>query len=294
MLALTVILIIYAYRKDQGMMRERIILGLTMSSAIYSAICIVPLQAYEPDCNSVITPRGGAWIRISWFAIKCEEPPTANTRAGRFASCARLSDRLASPWLRPGPGLWTSLFPLFPLCAARPLTIPLNALHAKPLSTYALNTPRYHRLVRDLHPGGLDLSAEDGQGRTAHGLRDRRALRLRCRLPDRPRALGDHRGKPVGRGRGRKVAAEQPSGATRPDRCPGHARRRENPVRPRRGGFFQPGKRYHSGLARALLRRARPLGRHALRGAKEPGARVGGGTATSTFFWHHFSRGSQL
>ena len=79
-LALTVVLIIYAYRKDQGMMRERIILGLTVSSAIYSAICIVPLQAYEADCNSVISPRLGAWIRFAWFAIKCEEPPTANTR----------------------------------------------------------------------------------------------------------------------------------------------------------------------------------------------------------------------
>ena len=96
-LALTVILVIYAHRKDQGMLRERIILGLTVSNAIYSAICIVPLQAFEPDCSPAMSPRGGAWIRIAWFATKCEEPPSANTRAARLASCARFPDRPAVP-----------------------------------------------------------------------------------------------------------------------------------------------------------------------------------------------------
>jgi len=75
LLALSVILIIYAHRKDQAEIAHRIILGLTVCSAVYSAACIFPLQAYEPDCTSVIRSyRAGAWLRMVWFATKCAFP----------------------------------------------------------------------------------------------------------------------------------------------------------------------------------------------------------------------------
>ena len=56
-LALTVVLVIYAYRKDQRALRERIILGLTLSSAVYSGICIAPQQFCTPPPSC--SPRPG-------------------------------------------------------------------------------------------------------------------------------------------------------------------------------------------------------------------------------------------
>ena len=77
-LALSVILLIYAHRKDRGALRERIILGLTIFSAIYSAVCAVPLHATSPDCTNTISEQAGAWFRVAWFATKCTPPPTTH------------------------------------------------------------------------------------------------------------------------------------------------------------------------------------------------------------------------
>ena len=68
--AMLVVLVIFAYRKDRGAMRERIILGLTLSSAVYSAMCMAPLQAFNPDCTHIASASDLALVRIWWFAAK--------------------------------------------------------------------------------------------------------------------------------------------------------------------------------------------------------------------------------
>ena len=71
-LAMAVILLVYAYRRDRHELRERIILGLTISSAIYSMVCIVPLQGQLPDCSDLVPAALSGWFRV---ACKPPSPP---------------------------------------------------------------------------------------------------------------------------------------------------------------------------------------------------------------------------
>lgn len=68
--ALAVVAVIYAYRKDEESLRERILIGVFFGNAIYSAVNIVPIGLQHEDastCGDPIYGASEAFVRGMWF-----------------------------------------------------------------------------------------------------------------------------------------------------------------------------------------------------------------------------------
>lgn len=68
---ISVILVIFAYKKDQRLLRERIIVGLMCANILYSAGNTAPMfLVYERDCTSVLSEAQTVWVRAVWLCGK--------------------------------------------------------------------------------------------------------------------------------------------------------------------------------------------------------------------------------
>ena len=69
---LCVFAVIFAYRKDQRSLRERILVGVFAGNTIYSLVNLVPISAEHVDsynCGDpvIASPQSQAWVRGLWF-----------------------------------------------------------------------------------------------------------------------------------------------------------------------------------------------------------------------------------
>eukprot|EP00040_Diaphanoeca_grandis_P029526 m.173072 g.173072 ORF g.173072 m.173072 type:complete len:463 (+) comp31715_c1_seq1:150-1538(+) len=70
--SICVLLVIFAHKKENSNLRERIVAGLSAANCIYSILCLFPLWYREeaPDCGYITPIHTIVSMRMSWFAAK--------------------------------------------------------------------------------------------------------------------------------------------------------------------------------------------------------------------------------